>query len=258
MTDVGTELAVHLSAASKVFDRAGGLTLALEDVSLAVEQGEFVCLLGPSGCGKSTLLHLIASFILPDSGEVRVMGKVVHAPGADRSVLFQSPALFPWLNSLDNVLFGPRAQSRLTESVRTRALDLLRQVGLSGFERHYPHQLSGGMRHRLAFARALINNPPILLMDEPFGALDAITRRNMQELLLEIWQQHPMTILFVTHDVEEAALLADRVLVMSPRPGRIVEQIAVGIKRPRNLETTETMEFIDVRRRIRMSMEGLR
>jgi NitT/TauT family transport system ATP-binding protein len=142
--------------------------------------------------------------------------------------------------------------------VHARALDLLRQVGLSGFERHYPHQLSGGMRHRLAFARALINNPPILLMDEPFGALDAITRRNMQELLLEIWQQHPMTILFVTHDVEEAALLADRVLVMSPRPGRIVEQIAVGIKRPRNLETTETMEFIDMRRRIRMSMEGLR
>lgn len=248
--------AVDIQAITKIFRRQGEPTLALDTVDLAIKPAEFVCLLGPSGCGKSTLLNVVAGFLRPDAGAILVDGDPVSGPGADRCMLFQSPTLFPWLTARDNVLFGPRAQRTLSGRAVRRADELLDIVGLRGFEDHYPHQLSGGMRHRAAFARALINQPPILLMDEPFAALDAITRASMQVFLLGLWEQLKMTILFVTHDVEEATLLADRVCVMSPRPGRIMTITDITLPRPRTQETMDTSEFIALRRRLRQQLGG--
>ncbi|SHN47256.1 ABC transporter ATP-binding protein [Cryptosporangium aurantiacum] len=229
---------------------------ALHDVDLRIEPGEFVSLLGPSGCGKSTLLNILAGFLPADSGSVAVDGKDVTGPGADRGVLFQSPMLFPWLTTWDNVLYGPRARRRPKAEAAAEAENLLHTVGLADFRDAYPHELSGGMRHRAAFARVLINKPRLLLMDEPFGALDAITRASMQRFLLDLWQQHPTTIVFVTHDVEEAALLSDRVHVMSGGPGRIKASIDVDLPRPRSVEDTETLEFLTLKRRIREELDA--
>jgi NitT/TauT family transport system ATP-binding protein len=242
---------VEIRSISKVFRRAKQLTQALSSVDLSVGPGEFICLLGPSGCGKSTLLHIVAGFIVPDAGEVRVDGVAKAGPGADRCMLFQSPTLFPWLTALDNVLFGLRAQGTITSDSRRQAEELLELVGLGTFGNHYPHQLSGGMRHRAAFARALINRPRVLLMDEPFAALDAITRESMQNFLLELWERERTTILFVTHDVEEAALLSDRVCVMSGRPGRIVATEEIALGRPRDEVLRDTTEFVALRRKLR-------
>src|SRR5579885_35575 len=208
-----TSASIEVVQVSKTFRRQGQVTPALEGIDLTVAPGEFVTLLGPSGCGKSTLLHIIAGFIAPDSGSVRMDGSPVSRPHADRCMLFQSPTLFPWLTVRQNVLFGPRARGFSVSDSRQRSDCLIRLVCLDGFARHCPHQLSGGMRHRAALARALINRPRVLLMDEPFAALDAITREAMQAFLLELWQRERTTILFVTHDVEEATLLADRVCV---------------------------------------------
>jgi NitT/TauT family transport system ATP-binding protein len=246
---------VDIQGVSKTFRRGGQTTTALHDVNLTLAHGDFVCLLGPSGCGKSTLLNIVAGFTKPDSGVARSRGAAITGPAKDRCVLFQSPTLFPWWNARDNVLFGPRAQHRVTKEVRRHADELIAAVGLQGFEQHYPHQLSGGMRTRVAFARALINNPAVLLLDEPFAALDAITRASMQEFLLELWQRERTTILFVTHDVEEAALLADRVCVMSARPGVIAHEMPIEIERPRLYATTETLEFATVRRKLRTLLE---
>ncbi|MFT4266319.1 MAG: ABC transporter ATP-binding protein [Xenophilus sp.] len=215
---------------------AGGHTDALRDVSLSIAPGEFVCLLGPSGCGKSTILNLIAGFESPTQGTLDIGGAPVPSPGPGRGMVFQKPILFPWLSVLDNVTFGPRMAGVPPEVYLPSAEDYLRRVGLQGFERHATWQLSGGMQQRVALARAWILNPGILLMDEPFGALDAQTRMMMQELLNGIWASIRTTILFVTHDVDEALFIADRVLVMSARPGRIVEDLAVPIARPRDIE----------------------
>jgi NitT/TauT family transport system ATP-binding protein len=230
--------------------------VALDGFDLTVEQGEFLCLLGPSGCGKSTLLNMLAGFSRPDAGEVLVGGVRVDGPGPERGVLFQTPMLFPWLTTLDNVLYGPRARHALDGSVRERAAELLETVGLADAHDAYPHELSGGMRHRAAFARVLVNRPTLLLMDEPFGALDAITRVSMQRFLLELWQRDRITIVFVTHDVEEAALLGDRVCVMSGSPGRARAVIDVDLPRPRTIEDTETLEFVRLKRRIREALES--
>jgi NitT/TauT family transport system ATP-binding protein len=241
-----TGLALDIVGISKVFRRGGQSTQALRTIDLKIGAGEFVSLLG-----KSTLLHIVAGFVKQDAGEVTAHGRVVEGPSADRGVLFQSPTLFPWLSSRDNVLFGPRASGEMRGDAGARADALLAMVGLADFRDHYPHQLSGGMRHRAALARALINRPRILLMDEPFAALDAITRESMQNFLLELWQRERMTVLFVTHDVEEAALLSDRVCVMSARPGRIVAVEEIGLERPRDEALRDTPRFVALRRRLR-------
>ena len=230
---------VYVERVGKVFRRHGRKVKALTDVNLTVNEGEFVCLLGPSGCGKSTLLNIVAGILPYDEGSVVVDGKVVSGPGADRGMLFQSPMLFPWLTTRDNVLFGPKARHQRDvprSDLRRRAEVMIETVGLAGFEDAYPHELSGGMRHRAAFARALINHPAVLLMDEPFGALDSLTRSRMHEFLLELWGTHRMTIIFVTHDIDEAVLLGDRVCVMGNRPASIVQEIAVPLGRPRGYE----------------------
>ena len=209
----------------------------LEDISLSLNKGEFVVLLGPSGCGKSTILNLVAGFTQPDRGRVAAGGKPVRAPGPDRGMIFQQPNLFPWLSVLDNVTFGPRLGKYRKQEVNARALDWLGRVGLKGFEHHAPWQLSGGMKQRVALARAWLPGPEVLLLDEPFGALDAQTRLMMQELLREAWLSTGTTLLFVTHDVEEALFLADRILILSAKPGKIVVVFILPFDRVRDFET---------------------
>ncbi|MBJ7220302.1 MULTISPECIES: ABC transporter ATP-binding protein [unclassified Brenneria] len=223
----------------------------LDDVSLQVNRGEFVVLLGPSGCGKSTILNLIAGFENPSRGQVLCAGQPVSGPGPSRGMVFQQANLFPWLTVLDNVTFGPRMQGADKKQVQREAADYLALVGLEGFHQHYPWQLSGGMKQRVALARAWLPQPEVLLMDEPFGALDAQTRLMMQELLLSAWQKTGTTLLFVTHDVEEALFLADRVLVMSARPGRIAEEIRLPFGRERNIETlAQHPEYAELKRHV--------
>lgn len=209
----------------------------LDDINLSLSKGEFVVLLGPSGCGKSTILNLVAGFAQPDRGRVAAGGKTVRQPGPDRGMIFQQPNLFPWLSVLDNVTFGPRLGKHRKDETNALAYDWLARVGLKGFEHHAPWQLSGGMKQRVALARAWLPEPEVLLLDEPFGALDAQTRLMMQELLREAWLSTGTTLLFVTHDVEEALFLADRILIMSAKPGRIVEEIALPFGRERDIET---------------------
>ena len=255
-TSLGDKL-IEISCVDKRFHQGRRETLALKEVSLTIQRGEFVCLLGPSGCGKSTLLRIVAGFATPDSGEVRINGMPLAGPGADRCMLFQSAALFPWLTVEQNALFGPKAQGALTREARERVASLIATAELRGFEGHYPHQLSGGMRQRAAFVRALVMQPSVLLMDEPFGALDAITRLAMQSFLLSLTETQSPTVLFVTHDVGEATLLADRVVVMSPRPGRIAYDVDVGLERPRGADVVETMEFVRVRKVLRERLENV-
>jgi NitT/TauT family transport system ATP-binding protein len=248
---------VTVDRVGKVFRRHGRTIKALSDVTLTVNEGEFVCLLGPSGCGKSTLLNIVAGVLPYDEGSVVVDGRAVKGPGPDRGMLFQSPMLFPWLTTRDNVLFGPKAQHRRDvprSDLRQQAEAMIETVGLAGFEDAYPHELSGGMRHRAAFARALINHPAVLLMDEPFGALDSLTRSRMHEFLLELWGSHSMTILFVTHDIDEAVLLGDRVCVMGSRPASIVQEVAVPLGRPRQYEDLETEMFLKTKRAVRAAL----
>jgi len=256
---VSARTAVRVDGVGKTFagrSRRSTPRRALDGFDLQVAEGEFLCLVGPSGCGKSTLLNLLAGFSSPDNGAVLLDGERIEGPGPERGVLFQSPMLFPWLTTLDNVLYGPRARHQLTPEVRQRALGLLDTVGLTDARDAYPHELSGGMRHRAAFARVLVNRPRLLLMDEPFGALDAITRVAMQRFLLELWERDRITIVFVTHDVEEAVLLGDRICVMSGTPGRTRAVFEVDLPRPRDVEVTETLEFVSLKRQVREALEG--
>ena len=216
---------------------------ALEDIQLQVAPGELVALLGPSGCGKSTLLNLIAGFEQPTPGQLLVNGAGVSAPGPDRGVVFQEAALFPWLTVWENVIFGPKVQGLARSEYEDRAHEMLKIVGLSDFKNHLPVQLSGGMRQRVGIARILTLGSRVLLMDEPFGALDAQTRLTMQELLLNVWQQLKPTIIFVTHDIDEAIFLASTVYVMSARPGRIQTKITVPLNRPRTVADTASETF---------------
>jgi NitT/TauT family transport system ATP-binding protein len=221
---------------------------AVRGVSVSFVPGEIACVLGPSGCGKSTLLGAIAGFVPATRGDIRVDGLAVRGPGAERGMVFQQHTLLPWRTAMDNVAFGLKMQGVPRSLRRRRAAELLAAVGLAGFERHYPDQLSGGMQQRVELARALINRPPVLLMDEPFGALDAQTRLDMQALLLEVWERMRPTIVFVTHDVDEAVYLADRVLVMTQRPGELRTEIAVRLPRPRTAAVLASREFVDLRR----------
>jgi NitT/TauT family transport system ATP-binding protein len=217
---------------AKVF----GATQALQQTDLAVQDNDFLCILGPSGCGKSTLLRIVAGLDTPSTGRVLLDGQPVERPGPDRGMVFQSYTLFPWLTVRENILFG-------TRSTPNRAALLIEQVGLRGFENHYPKQLSGGMQQRTALARALANDPKILLLDEPFGALDNQTRALMQELLLGIWEADRKTVLFVTHDIEEAIFMANRVAVMSARPGRLKSIVPIELPHPRHYTMKTTPEF---------------
>jgi NitT/TauT family transport system ATP-binding protein len=216
---------------------------ALKDIHLDIAPGEFVALLGPSGCGKSTLLNLVASFEPLSSGTLTVGGQPVEAPGPDRGVVFQEAALFPWLSVWENVVFGPKAQGQSPSQYKERAEQMIELVGLSDFKNHLPIQLSGGMRQRVGIARVLTLGSKVLLMDEPFGALDAQTRMSMQELLLSVWDRLKPTVIFVTHDIDEALFLADTVHVMSARPGRIETTLKVDLARPRNIDVTATPAF---------------
>ena len=229
---------------------------ALLEVSLAIERNEFVSIVGPSGCGKSTLLRLIAGLIGPSSGKVTIDGSAIDGPRRDIGVVFQAPTLLPWANVLDNVLFPLKILHRLAPDSPAKGRELLRLVGLSDFERKMPSELSGGMQQRTSICRALITDPDILLMDEPFGALDALTREEMSLELLRIWQEQPKTIFFVTHSVPEAVLLADRVCVMTARPGRIIEIIDVPLPRPRSYEQESLQEFQNCAKRIRQHIFG--
>ena len=211
-------------------------------MSLSVEDGEFVCIVGPSGCGKTTLLNIVAGLEKPTKGEVLIDGKPVTGPGPDRVVVFQEYALFPWRTVLGNVEFGLEIAGVPKKERREIALRYIRLVGLSGFENRYPHELSGGMKQRVALARALVMNPKVLLMDEPFGALDAQTRNIMQAELLRIWQATGKTILFVTHSIMEAVYFADRVVVLTARPGRVKRIFKVNLERPRKKGSPEFME----------------
>jgi len=258
-TDVpGTE--VVIDSVGKTFRRGGRRTVALAGASLQVRAGELICLLGPSGCGKSTLLRIIAGALPADDGAVTVGGHPVDGPSPDRGMLFQTPMLFPWLTTRANILFGPRAQraagahERDDPELDEEAAALLGRVGLGGFGEAFPHELSGGMQHRAAFARALAARPSLLLMDEPFGALDAITRERMHEFLLDLWEQHRITIIFVTHDIEEAILLGDRVAVMGGRAPGIGEIIDIPLARPRHALDADTEVFLTTKRRIRASL----
>ena len=216
---------------------------ALQGVDLTIRSGEFVALLGPSGCGKSTLLNIIAGFEAPSLGGLSVNGQEIVQPAPERGVVFQEAALFPWLNVWDNVVFGPQVQGVAKSVYEPRAKEMLKIMGLSAFESSLPVQLSGGMRQRVGIARVLTMGSKILLMDEPFGALDAQTRLSMQELLLKVWQQLKPTVVFVTHDIDEALFLADTVYVMSSRPGRIQARLDVPFERPRQLELTTSAAF---------------
>ncbi|HYW65463.1 MAG TPA: ABC transporter ATP-binding protein [Candidatus Dormibacteraeota bacterium] len=247
------KLKIAVRNLAKSFVSADGNKVdALQNINFEVEDaysregrdiGEFRVLLGPSGCGKSTLLRLIAGLDQPDSGEILVNDLPVHGPGKDRGMVFQKYTSFPWLTVADNIAYGLKIASVPQEKCKETVAQLIQAIGLSGFEKAYPETLSGGMQQRVAIARTLAVRPAVILMDEPFGALDAQTRSEMQQLLLRIWDETASTILFVTHDVEEAIYLADRIYVMSAHPGTIVEDVQVPFDRPRNLELKQRNEF---------------
>lgn len=233
---------LQIKGVSKTFYARDNRLTALEDISLEVKQGEFVCIIGPSGCGKSTLLNIIAGLEKPDKGEVLIDGHLVESPGPDRVVMFQDDALFPWLSVLGNIEFGMKMKAIPKERRRAIALEFLRMVHLSAFKHSYIHELSGGMKQRVALARALTINPALLLMDEPFGSLDAQTREILHAELQEIWSLTEKTIIFITHNVREAVCLGDRVLVCSARPGKIKKEIRIDLPRPRRLGSLELIK----------------
>jgi len=233
---------IHIDQLFKTYEGSPPVR-ALENISLDIAPGDFVALLGPSGCGKSTLLNIVASFEQPSSGTLTVGGRAIGAPGPDRGVVFQEAALFPWLTVWENIVFGPKAQGLPASDYESRAEEMLGIMGLKDFRNHLPIQLSGGMRQRVGIARVLTLGSKVLLMDEPFGALDAQTRLTMQELLLSVWDRLKPTIIFVTHDIDEALFLADKIYVMSARPGRMESVIDTQLTRPRSIEMTATPEF---------------
>jgi NitT/TauT family transport system ATP-binding protein len=240
--------------------RRGAEVLAVDNLSLEVADREFVSIVGPSGCGKSTLLRVVAGLIEPSLGKVLVNGRRIDGPGADRGMVFQSYTLFPWLTVQGNVEFGSRLKAMDAQQRARVAREYIEMVGLAGFEHHYPKELSGGMMQRVAIARALANDPDVLLMDEPFGALDAQTRIIMQELLVGLWQRTPKTIIFVTHDIDEAIFLSQRVYIMTARPGRIKQTLDVNLPHPRSLDVITSPAFTDMKRAVLDSIkeEGLK
>jgi NitT/TauT family transport system ATP-binding protein len=247
---------IEVTGVSKVY-RAGTAAAveAVSTVSFTVPQGQFVAILGPSGCGKSTLLMMVGGLEAVSSGRIVVDGEPMTGPRTSIGVMFQDPTLLPWKSALDNVLFPVRVLKRPIEDYRAAAHNLLQEVGLNGFEHKRPHELSGGMRQRVAICRTLVYDPDVLLMDEPFSALDAISRDEMNELLLDLWQQFTKTALFVTHSIREAVLLADRVLVMTRRPATIVEDLTVPFARPRSMALGENPKFNEICGHLRERIE---
>jgi NitT/TauT family transport system ATP-binding protein len=241
---------MSLSAVSRVFDSAQGPVQALSKISFDVRQREFISVIGPSGCGKSTLIRIVAGLETCSGGSITIDGKEVGEPAADRGMVFQGYTLFPWLNVKHNVMFGLKMKGLPKAKAERAAMDWLDVVGLTRFADHYPAQLSGGMKQRVAIARALANEPRILLMDEPFGALDAQTRASMQAHLLKIWESVDVTILFITHDLEEAIYLSDRIVVLGAHPGRILEIIDVPVARPRNTDQFLSGHFLATKKRL--------
>ena len=234
----------------KSFGRGEAKAVVLDKISFEVHRREFLCVVGPSGCGKSTLLRIVAGLDEATGGEVLLDGQPTAGPGPDRGMVFQGYTLFPWLTVRGNVMFGLKMRGRSSRAAAREARQWLDLVGLDAFADHYPHELSGGMKQRVAIARALANEPRILLMDEPFGALDAQTRAQMQSYLLQIWKNVDVTILFVTHDLDEAAYLSDRVLVLEANPGRVMELIENPVSRPRDREQFISRSFLSLKRRL--------
>jgi NitT/TauT family transport system ATP-binding protein len=234
MSTPGGAPAIRVEGVRKTFSTGGREVVALDGIDLELAPGEFVCLLGPSGCGKSTLLNAVAGFSPPTSGRILAAGREVSSPGPDRAMVFQEYALFPWMTVAENVAFGLEVKGAPAAEIRTIVDAWLGKLGLSDFRDRFPKDLSGGMRQRVAIARVLAIDPPVLLMDEPFGALDALTRRNLQDELLRIWSGSGKTVLFVTHGIEESIYLADRVVVMTYRPGAVKEVVPVDLPRPRD------------------------
>jgi NitT/TauT family transport system ATP-binding protein len=253
---VGGEGYIEAAEVSKIY-RSGTADAveAVSAVSFRVEQGQFVAILGPSGCGKSTLLMMVGGLEATTAGAISVGGTPMTGPRTSIGIMFQDSTLLPWKSALDNVLFPIRVLKRPIEQYREAAQTLLERVGLGGFEHKKPHELSGGMRQRVAICRALVYDPDLLLMDEPFSALDAITRDEMNELLLDLWQQYTKTALFVTHSIREAVFLADRVLVMTRRPATVVEDLTIPFARPRSMAIGETREFNEICGHLRERIE---
>ncbi|TWG80418.1 NitT/TauT family transport system ATP-binding protein [Cupriavidus gilardii J11] len=233
------------------FEQRGAWLDAVRDISIDVAPGEFVSIIGPSGCGKSTLLNIVAGFLNPSRGAATLDGASIRGPGADRGVVFQQYSLFPWLTVRENVEFGLRMQGIGLAERQVKARTLLGLAGLLAFENHYPEQLSGGMKQRVGIVRALATGPQVLLMDEPFGALDAQTRVVMQEILTNIWQQLRLSVLFITHDIDEAIFLSDKVYVMTARPGTIKAEIPIPLPRPRTAAMTASAEFLALHRQLK-------
>jgi NitT/TauT family transport system ATP-binding protein len=234
----------------KIFASPQGEVTALQDIDFAVHRREFLCVIGASGCGKSTLVRILAGLETPTAGEVLLDKKLVRGPGPERGMVFQGYTLFPWLTVKQNVMFGLKMSGQSSSQAEPDARQWIEMIGLAKFENSFPHQLSGGMKQRVAIARALANQPRVLLMDEPFGALDAQTRCQMQSYLLQIWRNVDVTIVFITHDLEEAIYLADRILVLKPHPGRIDEMIEVPVPRPRSAEQFISTEFLAIKKRL--------
>jgi len=239
---------IEIRDVSLIYDTPGGKVPGVKDVSFNIAASEFICIVGPSGCGKSTLLNIIAGFLSPAAGEIRIGGKPVTGHGMDRGVVFQDFAqLFPWRTALGNVTFGLEMKGVAKEEREKIAREQLRLVKLEKFTASYPHHLSGGMQQRVAIARALAYNPSVLLMDEPFAALDALTRDDMQRLLAEVWRETRKTVIYVTHNVAEAVYLADRLIVMSPHPGTVKAEIKIALPRPRD---PLSAEFVDMQKEL--------
>ena len=243
---------LHIQGVGRIFEgvHGGAPTIALQPTDLKVADNDFITILGPSGCGKSTLLRIVAGLDSGSSGQVLLDAKAVAGPGADRGMVFQSYTLFPWLTVRQNICFGLREKGMAPAEQAEIAQRFIAEVGLAGFESHYPKQLSGGMQQRVALARALANDPKILLLDEPFGALDNQTRALMQELLLSIWELHKKTVLFVTHDIDEAIFMANRCVVFSARPGRIKTELAIDLPYPRHYTVKTTARFSELKAQV--------
>jgi NitT/TauT family transport system ATP-binding protein len=241
--------AIALSGVEIHFGEGKNRVRALDHIDLRIERGEFVSILGPSGCGKSTIIGAIAGFTALSAGTLHLDGEPITAPGPDRAVVFQQHLLFPWKTVRANVEFGLKMRGLPKAERRDRAARILAHVGLSDFLEHYPHQLSGGMQQRVALARVLVNEPRVLLMDEPFCSLDAQTRLQMQDMLLGLWHELHMTVVFVTHDVDEAVFLSDRVVVLTPRPARVTAEVAIDLPRPRTPALLTSVEFMRLKKR---------
>jgi len=242
---------IQLQDVSVRFGNGSSATHAVNNVSLEIQPGEFVALLGPSGCGKSTLLNVVAGFVTPEQGSIEMDGRVITGPSVNRCVVFQQYSLFPWLTVRKNVEFGLRMKGVAAAERTKTAQELLKITGLQQFENHYPEQLSGGMKQRVGIVRALANNPNVLLLDEPFGALDAQTRVVLQEILTNIWQRFRISVLFITHDIDEAIFLSDRVYVMTAQPGQIKANVTIDLPRPRRDEQFTSARFQEIRTHLR-------